>query len=266
MAQWCRRARRRAGATRQDAYVPSAVGSTSSTRVRALSQPPPSARSASSERSASAMSSWPMSWSTPAALRWLAAELDAHSDFTLVCWVDSVRGVELMTSTLTEAGAGPARRRVRRGRHGGRPHGLPRGGTPSTRWPARSSPSPRLRLIGVAGYEAALGHDVAPDAVAVVRSYLADVRAAVLRLAPIFECDRIIVDGGRQYVFRYRRRRAHRMARRCLRAHDPAQRVLSDARRRTLRPHIAAAATARCARHCGCGRRSYRAPSRTWRC
>ncbi|CAL9577379.1 alanine racemase [Streptomyces sp. enrichment culture] len=41
-----------------------------------------------------------------AALRRLAAELDADPDFRFVCYVDSVRGVELMDAALTEAGAG----------------------------------------------------------------------------------------------------------------------------------------------------------------
>ncbi|NUS09996.1 MAG: amino acid deaminase, partial [Streptomyces sp.] len=41
----------------------------------------------------------------PAALRWLAAELDADPGFTFVCYVDSVRGVELMDAALTAAGA-----------------------------------------------------------------------------------------------------------------------------------------------------------------
>ncbi|MEU3748690.1 MULTISPECIES: alanine racemase [Streptomyces] len=39
------------------------------------------------------------------ALRWLAAELDADPDFRFVCYVDSVRGVELMDEALTGAGA-----------------------------------------------------------------------------------------------------------------------------------------------------------------
>ncbi|MFI0922813.1 alanine racemase [Streptomyces sp. NPDC021012] len=42
----------------------------------------------------------------PVALRWLAAELDADPDFRLVCYVDSVRGVELMDEALRAAGAG----------------------------------------------------------------------------------------------------------------------------------------------------------------
>ncbi|MFF5977550.1 amino acid deaminase [Streptomyces olindensis] len=38
-----------------------------------------------------------------AALRWIAAELDADPDFALVCYVDSVRGVELMDAALRGA-------------------------------------------------------------------------------------------------------------------------------------------------------------------
>jgi D-serine deaminase-like pyridoxal phosphate-dependent protein len=40
-----------------------------------------------------------------AALRWISAELDADPDFRFVCYVDSVRGVELMDAALTDAGA-----------------------------------------------------------------------------------------------------------------------------------------------------------------
>lgn len=41
----------------------------------------------------------------PAGLAWLAAELDGDADFRVICWVDSVRGVELMTAALEAAGA-----------------------------------------------------------------------------------------------------------------------------------------------------------------
>jgi D-serine deaminase-like pyridoxal phosphate-dependent protein len=61
--------------------------------------------------------------------------------------------------------------------------------------------SSRLRLVGVAGYEAALGHDVAPDAMAQVTGYLTDLRAAVLRLAPLFEADWVIVSAGGSTYF-----------------------------------------------------------------
>ncbi|BFO14903.1 hypothetical protein SHKM778_12910 [Streptomyces sp. KM77-8] len=40
-----------------------------------------------------------------AALRWIAAELDADPGFRFLCYVDSVRGVELMDAALGEAGA-----------------------------------------------------------------------------------------------------------------------------------------------------------------
>jgi D-serine deaminase-like pyridoxal phosphate-dependent protein len=40
----------------------------------------------------------------PAALRWIAAELAADPDFRLVCYVDSVRGVELMDAALKGTG------------------------------------------------------------------------------------------------------------------------------------------------------------------
>ncbi|WP_031110031.1 amino acid deaminase [Streptomyces sp. NRRL S-146] len=40
-----------------------------------------------------------------AALRWIAAEQDADPDFELICYVDSVRGVELMDAALRDAGA-----------------------------------------------------------------------------------------------------------------------------------------------------------------
>ncbi|WP_306334179.1 amino acid deaminase [Streptomyces sp. KL118A] len=40
-----------------------------------------------------------------AALRWLAAELTADPSFRFICYVDSVRGVELMHAALGEAGA-----------------------------------------------------------------------------------------------------------------------------------------------------------------
>ncbi|MEU7579340.1 amino acid deaminase [Streptomyces sp. NPDC041068] len=40
-----------------------------------------------------------------AALRWLAGELDADPSFRFICYVDSVRGVDLMHAALSEAGA-----------------------------------------------------------------------------------------------------------------------------------------------------------------
>ncbi|WP_369146211.1 alanine racemase [Streptomyces sp. R44] len=89
----------------------------------------------------------------PVALRWLAAELDSDPAFRLVCYVDSVRGVELMDEALRAAGAArPVDVVVE----------LAAGATGRTgvRTEAECAAvadavaaAPTLRLVGVAGYE-----------------------------------------------------------------------------------------------------------------
>ncbi|MFE6103501.1 alanine racemase [Streptomyces laurentii] len=89
----------------------------------------------------------------PVALRWIAAELDADPGFRLVCYVDSVRGVELMDQALTEAGARRALDVV-----------VELGAGDGARTGARTeadcaavadavAATGALRLVGVAGYE-----------------------------------------------------------------------------------------------------------------
>jgi D-serine deaminase-like pyridoxal phosphate-dependent protein len=135
-----------------------------------------------------------------AGLRWLAAELDADPGFHLVCWVDSTAGVALMSSVLTAAGARrPVDVCVEIGMAGGRT-GC-RGPADVDEVARAAAASPQLRLVGVAGYEAALGHDVTPDALARVTGYLTELRAAVVRLAPLFETDRIIATAGGSTYF-----------------------------------------------------------------
>ena len=215
----------------------------SSTRGPAPSPPPPSVRCASSVRSACATSILANELVDEAGLRWLAAELDAHPDFQLVCWVDSVRGVELMTAALNDAGARrPMDVCVEVGMAGGRT-GC-RGAGVRGRGRRAVAASPRLRLVGVAGYEAALGHDVTPTPWHAVRAYLAEVRAAVLRLAPLFETDDVMATAGGSTYFDAGRRRAHRLARRGVRADGAAQRVLHHPRRRPVPPHVAVTAGA----------------------
>jgi D-serine deaminase-like pyridoxal phosphate-dependent protein len=133
-----------------------------------------------------------------AGLGWLAAELDANPDFSLVCWVDSVRGVELMTAALA-AGDRRVDVCVEIGMPGGRT-GC-RGSAAVDEVARAVAASPRLRLVGVAGYEAALGHDIAPDAVAAVTGYLRDMREAAVRLAPLFDTDHAIVTAGGSTYF-----------------------------------------------------------------
>lgn len=97
-----------------------------------------------------------------AALRWLAAELDADPDFHLVCYVDSVRGVELMDEALRAAGARRAVDVVVE-------LGAGDAGRTGVRTEAECeavadavAATDRLRLVGVAGYEATMpGADAA---------------------------------------------------------------------------------------------------------
>jgi D-serine deaminase-like pyridoxal phosphate-dependent protein len=133
-----------------------------------------------------------------AGLRWLASELAADPDFVLLCWVDSVRGVEIMAAALD----GAARRVdvcAEVGMAGGRT-GC-RSAAEVDEVARAVAACPQLRLVGVAGYEAALGHDVSADALAGVRGYLAEMRATVLRLATLFETDEIVVTAGGSTYF-----------------------------------------------------------------
>jgi D-serine deaminase-like pyridoxal phosphate-dependent protein len=135
-----------------------------------------------------------------AGLRWLASELDAHPDFDLVCWVDSVAGVEQMTAALSAAGAiRPVDVCVEVGMPGGR-SGC-RDAVDVDEVARAAASSTRLRLVGVAGYEAALGHDVTAEAYGRVRDYLRQIRAAVARLAAGFETDDVMVTAGGSTYF-----------------------------------------------------------------
>ena len=130
-----------------------------------------------------------------AGLAWLSGELDGDPDFGLVCWVDSVRGVRLMTDALTAAGAQrPVDVCVELGAAGTRT-GC-RDDADADAVAAAVMASPRLRLVGVAGYEAALGHDVSPAGVRAVRDYLERMRATALRLRPLCAGGEMIVTAG----------------------------------------------------------------------
>ncbi|MDA2889735.1 alanine racemase [Mycolicibacterium sp. BiH015] len=133
-----------------------------------------------------------------AGLRWLSAELDRDPGMRFVCWVDSVRGVELMTAALAGARR-PVEVCVEVGLPGGRTGCRSAAEVDAV---ARAAvASPRLRLVGVAGYEAALGQSLDDDAVAAVTAHLADVRATVVRLSAVFETDTVFVSAGGSTYF-----------------------------------------------------------------
>ncbi|MER7518530.1 alanine racemase [Streptomyces sp. NPDC126499] len=87
------------------------------------------------------------------ALRWLAGELDADPGFRFVCYVDSVRGVELMDDALRAAGA---RRPVDVVVELGAGDGARTGARTEADCAAVAdavADARTLRLVGVAGYE-----------------------------------------------------------------------------------------------------------------
>jgi D-serine deaminase-like pyridoxal phosphate-dependent protein len=88
-----------------------------------------------------------------AALHYLATELDADPGFRFVCYVDSVRGVELMDAALREAGAGrPVDVVVELGAGEGARTGV-RTEAECAAVADAVAAAGTLRLVGVAGYE-----------------------------------------------------------------------------------------------------------------
>lgn len=87
-----------------------------------------------------------------AALRWIAAELDAHPSFRLVCYVDSVRGVELMDSALRDVASRPLDVVVELAAGEGARTGV-RTEAECAAVADAVAAVPTLRLAGVAGYE-----------------------------------------------------------------------------------------------------------------
>jgi D-serine deaminase-like pyridoxal phosphate-dependent protein len=133
-----------------------------------------------------------------AGLRWLAAELDAHPDFDLVCWVDSVDGVAAMTAALSAAGTKrPVEVCVEVGAPGGRTGARDADAVEAVARAAAASD--RLRLVGVAGYEATVAAETAAATRDGVRNHLRRMRAAAERL--VFESDEVIVSAGGSSYF-----------------------------------------------------------------
>ncbi|WP_370948601.1 amino acid deaminase [Amycolatopsis sp. cg5] len=115
----------------------------------------------------------------PAGLRWVSAELDRDPGFEFSCWVDSVRGVELMTEALKGA-----QRQVdvilELGADGGRTGA--RDTETALAIAEAVHASPALRLIGTGGYEGALSHDTDDKALALIHSYVDGLRELAISL------------------------------------------------------------------------------------
>ncbi|AYF97143.1 alanine racemase [Protaetiibacter intestinalis] len=104
----------------------------------------------------------------PVGATWLAAELDAHPDAELVCWVDSPESVAALAAT---AGERPIDVLVELGDTGGRTGA--RGVGAALAVADAVAAEPRLRLRGATGYEGSYGADRSPATTDRVRGYLA---------------------------------------------------------------------------------------------
>lgn len=135
-------------------------------------------------------------------LEWLGAELDAHPQFRCACFVDSVRGAQIMTDVLDRRGT--TRQLdviVELGSDGARTGA--RNSAQAQEIADAVARSPVLRLAGVGGYEGALAGDVSAPSLAAIDDYLARLRELVAEFAAAGRfagCDEVIVTcGGSAY-------------------------------------------------------------------
>ncbi|RKT81928.1 D-serine deaminase, pyridoxal phosphate-dependent [Saccharopolyspora antimicrobica] len=136
-------------------------------------------------------------------LAWLADELDRDPQFQFCCYADSLRGVHLMAEALASHGAPrPVDVLVELGNPGGRT---------GARTKAEASEiadavlaNPMLRLVGVAGYEGEVAHDISDGSLSAVDGYLERVRELVAELAEAGHfagLDEVIVTAGGSSYF-----------------------------------------------------------------
>ncbi|GBQ00371.1 amino acid deaminase [Streptomyces spongiicola] len=129
----------------------------------------------------------------PVALRWLAAELERDPDFRFVCYVDSVRGVELMDEALrgtarpvdvvVELGAGEDARTGARSE------------ADCTAVAEAVAATTTLRLVGVAGYEGEVP-DATPERVRDWLHRLVSLAVSFDKDGRFADTDEIVVSAG----------------------------------------------------------------------
>ena len=105
----------------------------------------------------------------PVGAAWIAAEVDAHPQLELACWVDSAESIAALASTQGER---PIDVLVELGGAGGRTGA--RGISAALAVADAVAADPRLRLRGVTGYEGSYGSDREPETIERVRAYLAE--------------------------------------------------------------------------------------------
>ena len=132
----------------------------------------------------------------PAAVTWMADELDAHPTVELLCLIDSVEGVELMEAALAGRPVGrPIDGLVELGMTGGRTGCRTLDG--AVRVAERIAASDRVRLVGVEGYEGIL--HFRGDDFSEVDEFLGRMRELTERLAAaghFDHLDEVVVTAG----------------------------------------------------------------------
>jgi len=133
----------------------------------------------------------------PAGIRWIAEHVLSHPDLEFLCYVDSVRGVEILERVLSEVDGDPVLGvLVEISAPGGRT-GL-RTAEEALEVATAASNSPCLDLRGVAGYEGALASDRSPESVERVVDYCRQVlhTAAHLDQHEVFQEPEVILSVG----------------------------------------------------------------------
>jgi D-serine deaminase-like pyridoxal phosphate-dependent protein len=138
----------------------------------------------------------------PDALAWVAAELRGSADFRLLCFADSVAGVEIMQAALAEADSPRAVEViVELGSPGGRAGCRDLDAAEVVARAARAAD--QLRLVGVGGFEGTLAHDRSDRSLALIRQYLRSLRELATRLDEFGLFDQaeeiVVTAGGSAY-------------------------------------------------------------------
>ncbi|MEE1791578.1 amino acid deaminase [Streptomyces sp. BE308] len=129
------------------------------------------------------------------ALRWLAGELAADPEFRFVCYVDSVRGVELMDEALSAAGAvRPVDVVVELGAGEGARTGA-RTGADCAAVADAVAAAGTLRLVGIAGYEGEVP-EASPERVREWLRRLVALAGDFDRAGRFAGCDEIMISAG----------------------------------------------------------------------
>ncbi len=124
------------------------------------------------------------------AIKWITGELRADPSFDFLCYVDSVEGVRLLADALRDvAGGRPLDLLVEMGPIGGRTGCRT---IEQARAVARAARVKGLRVVGVAGYEGGIGHEITDAVLGRVRAFLGLLRQAAQDLLD----EELLVDRG----------------------------------------------------------------------